>query len=107
MQLLNGTRMECNLSCIYDAILSVLPPTSNPSPNTLQSSRQLKTHIPLLIHLACVVPAFFVAFALMRVRKGTKSHRVLGTLFMTLMTVGLVITYWIKLLRRKDDSRGK
>lgn len=98
--------MGCNLSCIYQSILSVLPPTSNPAPDALHTRVELKTHIPLLIHLSCVVPAFFVAFPLMRVKKGTKAHRVLGTLFMVLMTVGVGITYWIKLLRRKDETRG-
>ncbi|KAB5591092.1 hypothetical protein CTheo_5475 [Ceratobasidium theobromae] len=106
MQLFNDSAiMGCNLSCIYQSILSVLPPTSNPAPDALHTRVELKTHIPLLIHLSCVVPAFFVAFPLMRVKKGTKAHRVLGTLFMVLMTVGVGITYWIKLLRRKDETR--
>ena len=98
-----------DVSSAYRFVLEILPPTSHPPDEVLSGPRrsELKRHWPLFLHLAGVVPAFFLAFPLVLMRKGTFLHRFVGVVFMTLMLVGVGSTYWVKLLRRNDESRGE
>ena len=56
----------------------------------------LMTYIQLAyLHLATVVPAFFIGTFLLVNRKGTPSHRLLGRFYMVLMLVTAVITLFM------------
>lgn len=44
------------------------------------------------LHLATIVPAFFIGTAMLVMRKGTPVHKVLGRIFMPLMLVTALIT---------------
>lgn len=92
-----------DLSSYWDAISQSLPDSSHP-PASVSSPRVI--HFSLLIHLLCVIPAFFLAFPLYSMKKGTRAHKILGRVFMALMTIGVGMTYNIKLLRRNDSHRG-
>lgn len=87
---------------IWDKIYQNLPDSSHP-PSSSDGPRVV--HWTLLIHLLCVIPAFFLAFPLYMMKKGTRIHKLTGRVFMALMFVGVVITYPIKLLRRQDTHR--
>jgi uncharacterized membrane protein len=48
----------------------------------------LRAPLPVQIHVATVVPAFFIGSYLIFIsRKGARHHRVLGYLYLTLMTI--------------------
>jgi uncharacterized membrane protein len=48
------------------------------------------------LHVATVVPAFFLgAWQLLASRKGSPSHRVIGTIYLALMTVTAVASFFI------------
>jgi hypothetical protein len=87
-----------------DAIYQSLPDSSHP-PSSITAPRAI--HFSLLIHLLCVIPAFFLAFPLYSMKKGTRAHKILGRVFMALMIVGVGVTYNIKLLRRNDPHKGE
>lgn len=44
------------------------------------------------LHLATIVPAFFIGTAMLLMRKGTPLHKALGRIFMPLMLVTALIT---------------
>ena len=99
----NAVYMFFDLPGYWDAIYKSLPDSSHP-PASLSAPRVI--HFPLLIHLLCVIPAFFLAFPLYSMKKGTRAHKILGRIFMALMAVGVGVTYDIKLLRRNDPHKG-
>jgi len=103
VQTLSSSYTFIDLPGIWDTIYQNLPDTSHPS-SSADVPRAI--HFPLLIHLLCVIPAFFLAFPLYFMKKGTRAHKITGRVFMGLMTVGVGITYNIKLLRRNDPHRG-
>jgi hypothetical protein len=57
----------------------------------------LHAPLPVQIHVATVVPAFFVGTYLIFVsRKGARHHRVLGYLYLSLMTITAVAALFVR-----------
>ena len=55
------------------------------------------TYIQLAyLHLATVVPAFFIATYILMARKGTPKHKFLGKIYVTLMLVTAFVTLFMQ-----------
>lgn len=55
--------------------------------------------VAVLIHLATVIPAFFIGTWLIFLsKKGSSAHRVLGTTYLTLMTITATAAIFVKSL---------
>ena len=55
------------------------------------------TYIQLAyLHLATVVPAFFIATYILMARKGTPKHKLLGKIYVTLMLVTAFVTLFMQ-----------
>ena len=55
------------------------------------------TYIQLAyLHLATVVPAFFIATYILIVRKGTPKHKLLGKIYVTLMLITAFVTLFMQ-----------
>ena len=55
------------------------------------------TYIQLAyLHLATVVPAFFIATYILIARKGTPKHKLLGKIYVTLMLVTAFVTLFMQ-----------
>jgi uncharacterized membrane protein len=56
--------------------------------------------LPILIHLATVIPAFFLGtWLIFFSKKGTRGHRALGVLYVALMTVTAFAAIFIRQVR--------
>ncbi len=51
--------------------------------------------VPIVVHLATVVPAFFLGGAMLVLAKGTRTHRILGRVYVALMLVTATATIFI------------
>jgi uncharacterized membrane protein len=55
--------------------------------------------VPILIHLATVIPAFFIgSWLIFFSKKGGRGHRALGTIYLSLMTITATAAIFIKSL---------
>ncbi|HEX3652657.1 MAG TPA: DUF2306 domain-containing protein [Rhizomicrobium sp.] len=56
----------------------------------------LRAPLPVQIHVATVVPAFFIgSYLIFLSRKGARHHRVLGYFYLTLMTITAVAALFV------------
>jgi len=51
--------------------------------------------LPILIHLACVVPAVVIGVIQLAAKKGTRPHKVLGWIWVAAMAVVAISSFWI------------
>ncbi len=49
----------------------------------------------MYLHLATVVPSFFIGTILLLIKKGTKTHKILGRIYMILMLFTAIITLFM------------
>jgi uncharacterized membrane protein len=51
--------------------------------------------LPILLHLAAVLPALAIGAAVLLRRKGTATHRLLGRIWVGLMVTAALSSFWI------------
>ena len=56
--------------------------------------------LPILVHLAAVLPALAIGVAVLLRRKGTRMHRLLGRIWVGLMAVAALSSFWIFEIRQ-------
>lgn len=59
-------------------------------------SNALQPDWAVTVHLATVIPAFFLGCAVMLMKKGTRSHRMLGRIWAMLMMVTAITSFWLQ-----------
>jgi uncharacterized membrane protein len=59
-------------------------------------SNESQPHWAVVIHLATVIPAFFLGIVVMRMKKGTQMHRILGRIWGMLMIVTAIDSFWLQ-----------
>ncbi len=53
-------------------------------------------HWAVVIHLATVIPAFFIGTVVMTMKKGTQLHRMLGRIWGMLMMITAIDSFWLQ-----------
>lgn len=53
-------------------------------------------HWAVVIHLATVIPAFFIGIVVMTMKKGTAAHRLLGRFWGMLMMITAIDSFWLQ-----------
>ena len=56
--------------------------------------------LPILLHLAAVLPALAIGATVLARRKGTATHRLLGRIWVGLMITAALSSFWIFELRQ-------
>jgi len=62
---------------------------------TITNAETMTYHQLMFIHLATVVPCFFLGALLFLMKKGTKSHRLVGKIYMGLMLFTAIVTLFM------------